>query len=99
MDGGACSGDAFRLPLAGQELSTPFSGFVVRYGHSSRLAKNTATIAGVTAELPPQMEVRRAKNGAGDTLPYCTCFIMFELWACHYAARDSSHLERWRGAR
>ncbi|CAM9510357.1 unnamed protein product, partial [Scytosiphon promiscuus] len=56
MDGGACSRDAFRMPSAGEELTTPFSGFVVRYGHSARLAKSTAAIAGLAAELPPRME-------------------------------------------
>lgn len=57
MDGGASSTDAFRMPAEGEELTTPFSEFVVRYGHTPRLARNMAAIAGVAAELPPRMEV------------------------------------------
>lgn len=57
MDGGASSTDAFRMPAEGEELTTPFSEFVVRYGHTPRLVRNMAAIAGVSAELPPRMEV------------------------------------------
>ncbi|CAM9609164.1 unnamed protein product [Ectocarpus sp. 4 AP-2014] len=56
MDGGASSTDAFRMPAEGEELTTPFSEFVVRYGHTPRLVRNMAAIAGVAAELPPRME-------------------------------------------
>lgn len=56
-DGGAGSKDAFRIPQAGEELTYPFSQFVVRYGHTARLAKKTAATAGVTADMSPPMEV------------------------------------------
>ncbi|CAM9142941.1 unnamed protein product [Ectocarpus sp. 13 AM-2016] len=56
MDGGASSTDAFRMPAEGEELTTPFSEFVVRYGHTPRLVRNMAAMAGVAAELPPRME-------------------------------------------
>lgn len=56
-DGGAGSKDAFRIPRAGQELTYPFSQFVVRYGHTARLVASTAALAGMFAELPPSLEV------------------------------------------
>lgn len=56
-DGGAGSKDAFRIPGAGEELTYPFSQFVVRYGHTAKLSTSTAALAGVLAELPPSLEV------------------------------------------
>lgn len=90
MDGGACSRDAFRMPSEGEELTTPFSGFVVRYGHSARLAKSTAAIVGLTAELPPRMEVRHhagKKEGVISSVPVASCLNLFKR--CRQTARKT----------
>lgn len=100
-DGGAGSKDAFRIPSAGEEMTYPFSQFVVRYGHTTRLSTSTAALAGVFAELPPSVEViffcggveeprdhgNRMRAAAALALAQIALIRRTEVWVCFVGER------------
>jgi len=58
MEGGASSSDAFRLLSPDHELIHRFgNGLVLKYGYTISLVTSVASLVGITAELPPSMEV------------------------------------------